>query len=272
MEWEERLPVNAAGAIPRAHRFLAVESTSDVEQPSPFAGRRSVGALRSVRILERALQPCIRAPIDDRRCSEGARGRDHDSVRPLRRRHRGDLRSSLRPAWCPRRPPQEGRAPVSLEPVRHRAARSFGVDLERDRARGNAGRHPFLRARVGTLENVPVRRCLKVCCRSRWAVPSVLMTSSPSRREGERDLALTAPTLSAKPSKDRSKDPRDKGSRRSTEGEAARGRGAQTSTSPSTARGKPHAGTRKGSGRRRDATAGSWVVALAGTREHATQA
>lgn len=163
MEWEERLPVNAAGAIPRAHRFLAVESTSDVEQPSPFAGRRSVGALRSVRILERALQPCIRAPIDDRRCSEGARGRDHDSVRPLRRRHRGDLRSSLRPAWCPRRPPQEGRAPVSQEPVRHRAARSFvRRSREGSRARerraapvpAREGRHARERARASLFESL----------------------------------------------------------------------------------------------------------------------
>lgn len=58
---------------------------------------------------------------------------------------------------------------------RQRVARSFALaGSERGlRTRGNAGWSPPLRARVSTLENVPVRRCLKVCCRSRRAVPGL---------------------------------------------------------------------------------------------------
>jgi hypothetical protein len=138
VEWKKDLPTNAAGAIPRARWFLVVESTSDVEQPSPFAGRRSVGALRSVRILERALQPCIRDPIDDMRCSEGERGRAHIDVA---------LRRPRRSVTCARPFGPCGVLAVlrkkdgpGLRAGRHHAARSFALQVfERGSAtRGNA--------------------------------------------------------------------------------------------------------------------------------------
>lgn len=67
---------------PRAHRFQAVESTSVVEQPSPFAGWRSVGGLH---------QGVAHASL---RRSPWVKG--GDGVQPPRLRHAGRNSNSVR--------------------------------------------------------------------------------------------------------------------------------------------------------------------------------
>lgn len=219
--------MNAAGAIPRAHRFLAVESTSDVEQPSPFAGRRSVGALRSVRILERALQPCIRDPIDDMRCSEGERGRAHIDVALRRPRRSVTCARPFGP--CGVLAALRKKGGPGLRAGRHHAARSFALQVfERGSAtRGNAGWNPTLASEDRTLENVPVRRSLKVCCRSRRAVPGLRSLLALSAGRCTRPSAHRASALRVKRRKTGRKTRGTKGSWRTEGCEWARGRGAR---------------------------------------------
>jgi len=98
---------------PRAHRFQAVEGTQVSEQPSSFAGGRSVDNLWSLRVkgdfevqqtsrrsLRKkrsrrhagwALQPHIGSRSDDIGCPKGERGGDCST---LCRRHRASLGSS----------------------------------------------------------------------------------------------------------------------------------------------------------------------------------
>lgn len=135
--------------------------------------------------------------------------------------------------------------------------------LRKGHARGNARWHPPVRARVRRSENVPVRRCLKNCCRSRKAVaigPRDLPPSQADRCAGPS--ARRAEALREKRRKTRRKTRGTKRVGGRSEGERARGRGARTiGTSPSTARGKPRAGARKGIGTTGAiTTAGSWVV------------
>lgn len=95
--------------------------------------------------------------------------------------------------------------------------------LRKGHVRGNARWHPPARARVRRSENVPVRRCLKNCCRSRKAVaigPRDLPPSQADRCAGPS--ARRADALRAT-SKDGSKDTRDKGSRWSERGRKGTG-------------------------------------------------
>jgi len=182
---------------PRAHRFQAAESTSVVEQPSSFAGWRSVGSLGCCgsKVAERFVSRTTDKPnrhfssvSDPTAMTGGARREKRRGLHHVVcRRHRARLGSStegtrlktqlrecdLQPllvssARTSFSPPQEGG--LGLRTDQRRAARFFrtaGASLRRER---NSYEDPSNEREDRPLSGVPVCRCKKCCCRSRRAV------------------------------------------------------------------------------------------------------
>lgn len=140
------------------------------------------------------------------------------------------------------------------------------------RREGTRSGNPLQRARMRRSENVPVR-CLKVCCRSRRAVPDLrsLLALSAGRCTGSS--AHRANSLRVKRRKTGRKTHGIKGVGGQGGCERARNRGARIRV----LRRPPHTGNRVGRARKSRTSGaitmvGSWVVALAGTCGRVTKA
>lgn len=170
---------------PRAHRFQSVESTSVVEQPSSFAGWRSVGGLgccgskvteRFVSRITDSVQQTLQLCWDPAAMTGGARREKRRGLHHVVcRRHRASLGSSTEgtrlktqlrerasqpllvlSARTSFSPPQEGG--LGLRTDQRRAARFFrtaGASLRRER---NSSEDPSDEREDHPLPGVPVCR------------------------------------------------------------------------------------------------------------------